>query len=140
MGRIRLAFLRRLAVAAFYFFGSFLVCSLVASPLQAAEPSSRNLDSGWQFRAAGDVVGLAGTDQPPDVKQWHPAEVPGVVQTDLLRNKLISDPLDRDNEFRLQWIGLTDWEYQTTFQADASTLAHAHVDLIFDGLDTLADV
>src|SRR5271154_4308754 len=133
MGRIRLAFLRRLAVAAFYFFGSFLVCSLVALPLEAAEPSSRNLNSGWQFRA------VANADQ-VDVKEWHPAQVPGVVQTDLLDNKLIPDPFDRDNEFRLQWIGLADWEYQTTFQVDPAALAHDHVDLVFDGLDTFADV
>jgi beta-mannosidase len=133
MGWIRLAFLRSLALAAFYLLGSFLVCSFVALPLEAAEPSARNLDSGWQFRA------VANTDR-ADVKEWHPARVPGVVQTDLLSNKLIPDPFDRDNEFRLQWIGLADWEYQTTFQVDATTLAHDHVDLVFAGLDTFADV
>jgi beta-mannosidase len=133
MERIRFEFLRSLAAAAFYFLGSFLVCSFVALPLEAAEPSSRNLDSGWQFRA------VANTDR-SDVKEWHPAQVPGVVQTDLLSNKLIPDPFDRDNEFRLQWIGLADWEYQTTFQVDAATLAHDHVDLVFAGLDTFADV
>jgi len=68
------------------------------------------------------------------------AQVPGVVQTDLLNSKLIPDPFDRDNEFHLQWIGLADWEYQTTFQLDAAALAHDHLDLVFDGLDTFADV
>ncbi len=109
---------------------SFLIAAL---PLEAAEPASRSLDSGWQFRAIGN------TDN-ADVKQWHPAQVPGVVHTDLLQNKLIPDPFDRDNEFRLQWIGLTDWEYQTTFQVDSATLGREHVDLVFDGLDTFADV
>jgi len=51
-----------------------------------------------------------------------------------------SRPFDRDNEFHLQWIGLADWEYQTTFQLDAAALAHDHLDLVFDGLDTFADV
>ena len=106
---------------------------LGALPLTASEPSSRTLDSGWQFRAVGN------TDH-ADVKQWHPAQVPGVVHTDLLRNSLIPDPFDRDNEFHLQWIGLTDWEYQTTFQVDAGALGHDHVDLVFEGLDTFADV
>ncbi len=133
MGRIRLAFLRSLAVAAVYLLGSLLACSFVALPIEAAEPSSRNLDSGWQFRA------VANADR-SDVKEWHPAQVPGVVQTDLLSNKLIPDPFDRDNEFRLQWVGLADWEYQTTVQVDAATLAHDHVDLVFAGLDTFADV
>ncbi len=131
----RLQFFRRLVASTF----SLLTLSLLAVPLAGAESSSRTLAADWQFRAIGDVVGIASGDQ-PDVKQWHPAQVPGVVHTDLLRNKLIPDPFDRDNEFRLQWIGLTDWEYQTVFQADAATLAHDHVDLVFDGLDTLADV
>ncbi len=104
-----------------------------ASPLQAAEPASRYLDSGWEFRALGN------TDR-ADIRTWHPAQVPGVVQTDLLRNGLIPQPFYRDNESRLQWIGLTDWEYRDAFQADAATLAHEHVDLVFEGLDTFADV
>jgi beta-mannosidase len=120
------------------FFSSFSVSIfllLFSSLCTAAtsEPSSQALNTGWQFRALG------ATDK-PDVQQWHPAQVPGVVHTDLLRNNLIPDPFDRDNEFRLQWIGLTDWEYQTTFQVDSATVGHEHVDLVFDGLDTLADV
>ncbi len=102
-------------------------------PLAAAEPSVSILDSGWQFRA------VSSTDK-ADVQQWHAAQVPGVVHTDLLRNNLIPDPFDRDNEFRLQWIGLADWEYQTAFQVDAASLGHDHIDLVFDGLDTFADV
>ncbi|HMD17231.1 MAG TPA: glycoside hydrolase family 2 protein [Terriglobales bacterium] len=141
MKLIQWRFLHRLAIAvsAHFIFIFVFILSLLAVPLAAAESSSRTLSADWQFRAVGDLVGIAGADQ-PDVKQWHPAQVPGVVHTDLLRNKLIPDPFDRDNEFRLQWIGLTDWEYQTVFQADAATLAHDHVDLVFDGLDTLADV
>ncbi len=117
----------------FFVFSFLLIGSVEVLPMYATEPSSQNLDAGWQFRA------VANADQ-PEVKQWHPAQVPGVVQTDLLNNKLIPDPFDKDNEFHLQWIGLADWEYQTTFQADAVTLAHQHVDLVFDGLDTFADV
>src|SRR6266478_7200147 len=133
MGLIRLGFARNLAAATFYLLGLLLFCCCASLPLAASEPSSRNLDSGWQFRA------VANTDR-SDVKEWHPAQVPGVVQTDLLHSGLIPDPFDRDNEFRLQWIGLADWEYQTTFQVDPATLAHDHADLVFDGLDTFADV
>jgi beta-mannosidase len=121
------------SMALLYTLGGLLLCSLAALPLHAAEPSSRNLDSGWQFRA------IANTDR-ADVKEWHPAQVPGVVQTDLQHSNLIPDPFDRDNEFHLQWIGLADWEYQTTFQVDAAALAHDHIDLVFAGLDTFADV
>ena len=87
----------------------------------------------------GSFAPLATPDR-AELKDWHPAQVPGVVQTDLLRDGLIPDPFYQDNDTRLQWIGLTDWEYRTTFQADAATLAHDHVDLVFDGLDTYADV
>lgn len=132
-------FLRRLTTIGTAVFSLLLFSLLAALPLEAAEPSSQPLNSDWQFRAAGDAVGITSADL-PDIKQWHPAQVPGVVQTDLLRNQLIPDPFDRDNEFRLQWIGLTDWEYQTVFPADAAALAHDHVDLVFDGLDTLADI
>jgi beta-mannosidase len=107
--------------------------ALFCLPLQASEPTSQNLNAGWEFRA------VANTDK-AEVKDWHPAQVPGVVQTDLLQNKLIPDPFYKDNEFRLQWIGLADWEYRTTFQVDSTTMARQHLDLVFEGLDTFADV
>jgi beta-mannosidase len=112
---------------------AFVCFFVITIPANAAEPVSRALNSGWQFRA------LESADH-PGVQDWHAAQVPGVVHTDLLRNGLIPEPFDRDNEFRLQWIGLTDWEYQTLVQVDANTLAHAHVDLVFEGLDTFDDV
>jgi beta-mannosidase len=111
-----------------------LLFSIVfTSQVRAAEPTLRNLDSGWQFRIAGS------TDR-PELSEWRPAQVPGVVHTDLLRSGLIPDPFDGDNESRLQWIGLADWEYQTTFEIDAVTLRRDHVDLLFQGLDTFSDI
>jgi beta-mannosidase len=137
MSRTRPRWFRRIVSAACFVISFSL---LAASPLIAAAPSAqttspaatRTLDADWQFRAIG-------TPDQPQVAQWHPAQVPGVVHTDLLRNKLIPDPFDRDNEFRLQWIGLTDWEYQTVFQVDAAAVGHDHLDLVFEGLDTFAD-
>ncbi|MGC2291553.1 MAG: glycoside hydrolase family 2 protein [Candidatus Acidiferrales bacterium] len=98
-----------------------------------AQATSRILEAKWEFHA------VSNTDN-AQLKEWHPAEVPGVVQTDLLHDGLIPDPFYQDNDTRLQWIGLTDWEYRTTFDVDAATLAHDHVDLVFEGLDTYADV
>jgi beta-mannosidase len=97
------------------------------------QATSQALDAKWEFRAASD------TNQ-AKLKEWQAAEVPGVVQTDLLRNGAIPDPFYQDNDTKLQWIGLMDWEYQGTFQMSAATLAHEHVDLVFDGLDAFADV
>ena len=66
--------------------------------------------------------------------------MPGCVHTDLLNNKLIEDPFYRDNERRLQWIGKTDWEYQTTFNVTPEILARNNIELVFEGLDTYANV
>jgi beta-mannosidase len=99
----------------------------------AAQTTSRALDAKWEFHAVSKT-------ERADLQDWHPAQVPGVVQTDLLKDGLIPDPFYQDNDTRLQWIGLTDWEYRTTFQVDAATLAHDHVDFVFEGLDTYADV
>jgi beta-mannosidase len=82
---------------------------------------------GWQFRQAGQ-------------EKWYPANVPGCVHTDLLNNKLIDDPFYRDNEKKLQWIGKTDWEYRTTFNLTAEMLTRTNLELVFEGLDTYADV
>ena len=120
--------------AAFFGVSFLMICAGLLIPKAAAgQSSSRVLEAKWEFRAASD------TDR-ADLKEWHAAQVPGVVQTDLLRAGLIPDPFYQDNDTRLQWIGLTDWEYRTTFQADAAAIAHEHVDLVFDGLDTYADV
>src|SRR3989440_5294356 len=83
--------------------------------------------TGWQFREAGK-------------DKWSPASVPGCVHTDLLNNKLIDDPFYRDNEKKLQWIGKTDWEYQTTVNLTARMLKRKNLELVFEGLDTYADV
>ncbi|PWT79888.1 MAG: hypothetical protein C5B44_06205 [Acidobacteria bacterium] len=86
-----------------------------------------SIKTGWQFREAGKDT-------------WYPATVPGCVHTDLLKNKLIEDPFYRDNEKKLQWIGKTDWEYRTTFNVTPEIFGRDNIDLVFEGLDTYADV
>lgn len=93
----------------------------------------QQLDSGWQFR---QVTGAAG----PAQEQWFPAVVPGDVHLDLLANKLIPDPFYRDNEAKLQWIEDASWEYRTSFNISQGMLKRSNVDLVFDGLDTDAQV
>lgn len=108
------------------------------SGVAAASPFIvKSLDAGWQFRIA---PGDAHAKDHPRAMQWLPATVPGSVQTDLMALKLIPDPYWRDDEATVQWVGLSDWQYRKSFNVDAATLARAHVDLVFDGLDTFADV
>ena len=71
---------------------------------------------------------------------WIPATVPGCVHTDLLRAGEIPDPFWGTNEAGLQWIDERDWEYATEFDAAGDLLAEDQVDLVADGLDTVATV
>ncbi|HZN07084.1 MAG TPA: glycoside hydrolase family 2 protein [Pyrinomonadaceae bacterium] len=110
-----------------------LLLPLVTANSQPARAVSRSgktvmqIHTGWQFREAGKT-------------DWHNASVPGCVHTDLLSNKLIEDPFYRDNEKKQQWIGKTNWEYRTAFNVSAETMQRQKLELVFDGLDTYAQV
>jgi beta-mannosidase len=120
-----------------------VLCSLLiyTKPAEGADQAPRTslgkltvpLDSGWEFRQS--VIGPASVPA-----EWRPAMVPGVVHTDLLRNRLIPDPFFRDNEEKLQWIENADWEYRTKFTATPEMRSREHVEMVFEGLDTLAEV
>lgn len=115
---------------------ALLTLPMLPSALAAA-PSTQLLDQGWQLRL---VPGQAQAKQHPRAAKWLPAQVPGAVQSDLIAAGLVPDPFLRDNEAQIQWAGLSDWQYQTEFKVDAATLAREHVELVFEGLDTLAEV
>ncbi|NUT92079.1 MAG: glycoside hydrolase family 2 protein [Saccharothrix sp.] len=92
-----------------------------------------DLHDGWRLRAlAGPVpTDLTGLDVP--------ARVPGSTHLDLMAADLVPDPyLDR-NEAALAWMHRVDWQYSTTFHADAPRPGE-RVDLVFDGIDTVATV
>ena len=76
----------------------------------------------------------------PEKKAWLEARVPGCIHADLHRHGLIEDPFWRSNELQLQWIEGRDWKYALTFDVDAEWLEQNEVDLVADGLDTLATV
>jgi beta-mannosidase len=93
-----------------------------------SQNAERNLSSeNWKFRKKGDSNLLQ-------------AKVPGTVHTDLLANKIISDPFLGTNEKQLQWIENEDWEYETKFFISESELKNQNIDLLFEGLDTYATV
>jgi beta-mannosidase len=110
-----------------------LLLPIVAAQGQSTRGGANNgktvmqINTGWQFREVGKT-------------DWHDATVPGCVHTDLLANKLIDDPFYRDNEKKQQWIDKKDWEYQTTFKIAPQTLERENVELVFEGLDTYAQV
>jgi len=114
-----------------------ILAGIALLPSLASALTARSLDADWQFRIAPDD---AHAREHPRAAQWLPATVPGSVQTDLIALKLIPDPYWRDDEAKVQWVGLSNWQYRKRFEVDAATLGRAHVDLVFDGLDTFADV
>ncbi len=85
------------------------------------------LSGGWEFAEAG-------------TEEWRRAEVPGTIHQDLLRHGLLPDPFYGKNEEKVQWVEDKDWEYRTTFTVTSEQLSHDAASLIFEGLDTYADV
>lgn len=85
------------------------------------------LNTGWEFCRSG-------------TEQWRPAEVPGTVHQDLLRHGLIPNPFYGTNEEKIQWVENEDWEYRTVFAVSGEQLERDDARLIFEGLDTYADV
>ncbi|WP_329221847.1 glycoside hydrolase family 2 protein [Streptomyces sp. NBC_01485] len=81
------------------------------------------LDDGWQLRHEGKAL---------------PAVVPGCVHTDLLAAGVIPDPFLGTGETEVAWVGRREWTYETELPAAAS--GHEQTDLVFDGLDTVAEI
>jgi len=87
----------------------------------------QSLSGAWQLRQAGS-------------SEWLPAQVPGGVHTDLMAAGRIADPFFGDEELRVQWVAERDWEYRRSFQVDGAVAAEERLALVFDGLDTLAEI
>jgi beta-mannosidase len=114
-----------------------LVLAAAAVSAMAATPEGFVIDKGWSFRL---VPGNAQLAAHPEAAPWRAATVPGTVHTDLFANRVIPDPYVGAPEAGLQWIGLADWEYRTRFDAPAGVLHAARSELVFEGLDTFAEV
>ncbi len=112
-----------------FFVSVFLLFSQLAFSIDKDTSSVKviNLNSNWKFSQSGN-------------DNWYSATVPGCVHTDLLNNKLIPDPFYGTNENSLQWIGKTDWDYQSSFDVPPDLYSKNNIELDFNGLDTYADV
>ena len=81
------------------------------------------LHEGWSLRHGGALL---------------PAQVPGCVHTDLLAAGAIPDPFLGLNETEIAWVGRQAWSYVTDLDADND--GHERSELVFEGLDTAAEV
>ncbi|MGI4719665.1 MAG: beta-mannosidase [Janthinobacterium lividum] len=117
--------------------GLCLAFALTPAVAVAKTPDGFVIDKGWTFRLLPDSSQAAAH---PEAAPWRAATVPGTVHTDLFAHKAIPDPYVGAPEAGLQWIGLADWEYRTTFDAPRGAVGKARSDLVFAGLDTFAEV
>ncbi|WP_375194443.1 glycoside hydrolase family 2 protein [Sphingobium sp.] len=115
-----------------------LLLAVAPAALIAAPRTSIPLDRNWQLRLAPGEGEAARAH--PKAAKWLPASVPGAVQTDLVAQKLTPDPYVGLNEATIQWVGRSDWDYRGRIDATPQLLAREHIDLVFDGLDTYAEV
>ena len=67
-------------------------------------------------------------------------DVPSVVQQSLYENGLIPHPYLGTVENELLWISDHPWDYGLRFDADRDLLDKEYIELVFDGIDTYAEV
>ncbi|GAB1692523.1 glycoside hydrolase family 2 protein [Krasilnikovia sp. M28-CT-15] len=84
-----------------------------------------DLGGRWELREKADDIAI-------------PAIVPGCVHVDLMNDGRLPDPFLDDNEKAVAWVGRTDWQYRREVRWTGP--AHERVDLVFDGLDTIAAI
>lgn len=72
--------------------------------------------------------------------EWIPVTVPGSVLSGLLAAGRLEDPYDRENEKLVRERLAGDFRFQTTFSAGEHVRGASHQTLVFEGLDTLAEV
>ncbi len=92
-----------------------------------AQESTQSLNANWKFSESGK-------------NEWLAATVPGTIHTDLLANGKIPDPYIGTNESKVQWVETKTWEYRTLFNVEDSIWKSERKELVFEGLDTYAQV
>lgn len=110
-------------ISLFIVIGLFISCSSI----KPSTDSQDDLNKDWVFQEKGSM-------------EQYPASVPGSVHLDLLNNDLIPEPFYSDHENQLKWIEEKDWIYQSQFKVAEIDLKNDKIYLIFEGLDTYAEV
>lgn len=85
------------------------------------------LSGSWEFHEVGS-------------EEWKNGWVPGCVQLDFLRSADLKDPFHRLNEFQAYALEGKDWVYRKKFRLSAEDIRSQLIRLVFEGIDTYADV
>lgn len=100
---------------------------LMMSCVKFSNTATQSLNEGWNLKT--DTLNI-------DLQ----VDVPSVVQTDLFESCLIPHPYLGKVEQDLQWIPQRSWDYSLNFNVDENVFEKDNIDIVFDGLDTYADV
>jgi beta-mannosidase len=96
------------------------------------------LNEGWRLTAVG---GLDAVPEPLKEQLVGPgvaATTPGCVHTDLMAAGLLPDPYLGFNDREQVWIGHVDWRYTLRFDLPDTASNRERLDLVCQGLDTVA--
>ncbi|MBQ2188762.1 MAG: glycoside hydrolase family 2 protein [Bacteroidales bacterium] len=106
----------------------FLLIVMAVSCTAKHHDFSQSLNSGWNLKT--DTLGI-------DMQVNLPSEA----HADLYDAGLIPHPYgEGDEEQQLQWIPQHIWDYSLNFDVEKDVWQKDNIDLIFNGLDTYADV
>lgn len=89
----------------------------------------------WNVTPVGDL-----SEVPAAADRTIAAAVPGCVHLDLIRAGIIKHPKEGFAELEQFWVGKTDWRYECEFEASDLLFDYERLDLVCDGLDTIATV
>jgi len=90
--------------------------------------------SSWSFTQVGGGKGTKNGE-------WlEVSEFPTTVHVELLKLKRIPDPFIGLQEWHVQWIGESRWDFKSVFEVTESDLRLPNADIVFEGLDTFAKV
>ncbi|XP_045327635.1 beta-mannosidase isoform X3 [Leopardus geoffroyi] len=107
------------------------LCLLLLLALCGAGPTaaarSLSLRGSWRIRSGNGSLEL-------------PGRVPGCVHSALFQRGLIQDPYYRFNDLKYRWISLDNWTYSKKFQIPFNISKWQKVNLIFEGVDTVAKI
>jgi beta-mannosidase len=104
-----------------------ITCLLQVCLLHAQSELILPIDANWKLRNVNQT-------------SWMDVPVPGCVQTELIKRKIIPSPLWGNNEKLCNWVENESWEYACYFDVSPSVLSQKKILLILEGIDTYAKI
>nr|XP_004663044.1 beta-mannosidase [Jaculus jaculus] len=107
--------------------GPLLLLLALCAARRGSAAERCSLRGSWRLRAGNGSLEL-------------PATVPGCVHSALLGQGLIQDPYYRFNDRNYRWVSLDNWIYSKKFKVPFNISQWQKVNLIFEGVDTVAKI